>query len=85
MYLDMMQTIIGNSSKVLVDQKVGSQSLLYLPLDKLIQQSTAAASGAPDASAARPPAAPAAEPPGPLDASRSRDALRARDRGSDAR
>ena len=85
MYLDMMQTIIGNSSKVLVDQKVGSQSLLYLPLDKLIQQSTAAASGAPDASAARPPAAPAAEPPAPIDPSRSRDALRARDRGSDAR
>ena len=43
LYLDMMQTIVGNSTKVLVDQKAGSQSLLYLPLDKLIQQSAAAA------------------------------------------
>ena len=39
LYLDMMQTVVGNSSKVLVDQKAGSSSLLYLPLDKLIQQS----------------------------------------------
>jgi membrane protease subunit HflK len=88
LYLDMMQTIVGNSTKVLVDQKAGSQSLLYLPLDKLIQQSQSAA-GAPaataDTSAARPPATPAPEPPSPLDPSRSRDALRARDRGSDAR
>ncbi|XLM23147.1 FtsH protease activity modulator HflK, partial [Chromobacterium piscinae] len=34
MYLDMMQQIMHNSSKVLVDQK-GGNSLLYLPLDKL--------------------------------------------------
>jgi membrane protease subunit HflK len=86
MYLDMMQTIVGNSSKVLVDQKAGSQSLLYLPLDRLIQQSGAAAStGAADNSATRQPATPAPEPTPQLDPSRSRDALRARDRGSDAR
>lgn len=36
MYIDMMQQIMASSSKVLVDQK-GSNSLLYLPLDKLIQ------------------------------------------------
>src|SRR6476660_3851351 len=41
LYLDMMQTVLGNSSKVLVDQKSGS--LLYLPLDKLIQQTGAPA------------------------------------------
>jgi membrane protease subunit HflK len=39
LYLDMMQSVIGNASKVMVDQKAGSNSLLYLPLDKLIQQS----------------------------------------------
>ena len=39
LYLDMMQSVVGNASKVLVDQKAGSSSLLYLPLDKLIQQS----------------------------------------------
>ena len=36
MYLDAMQQMLSNSSKVLVDQK-GGNSLLYLPLDKLIQ------------------------------------------------
>jgi len=36
MYLDAMQQIMQNSSKVLVDQK-GGQNLLYLPLDKIMQ------------------------------------------------
>ena len=35
-YLDTMQTVMNNTSKVLVDQK-GGNSLLYLPLDKLQQ------------------------------------------------
>lgn len=36
LYLDMMQQVLSNTSKVLVDQK-GGNNLLYLPLDKLIQ------------------------------------------------
>jgi membrane protease subunit HflK len=36
MYIDMMQQVMGNVSKVMVDQKNGN-SLLYLPLDKLIE------------------------------------------------
>ncbi|MCR4305447.1 MAG: FtsH protease activity modulator HflK [Gallionella sp.] len=40
MYLDMMQQVMGNISKVMVDQK-GGNSLLYLPLDKLIETSRA--------------------------------------------
>ncbi len=36
MYLDTMQQIMQNSTKVLVDQK-GGQNLLYLPLDKIMQ------------------------------------------------
>jgi modulator of FtsH protease HflK len=83
LYLDMMQTVVGNSSKVLVDQKAGSNSLLYLPLDKLIQQSTppggTAAAGA-DPSAARQSTPPAPEPTVTLDPSRSREALRNRER-----
>ncbi|MDD4911827.1 MAG: FtsH protease activity modulator HflK [Sideroxydans sp.] len=43
MYIDMMQQILSNSSKVLVDQKSGNGSLLYLPLDKLIQSTTPSA------------------------------------------
>ncbi len=36
MYIDMMQQIMSSSTKILVDQKAGN-SLLYLPLDKLMQ------------------------------------------------
>ena len=36
MYLDTMQQVMSNTSKVMVDQK-GGNSLLYLPLDKLQQ------------------------------------------------
>jgi membrane protease subunit HflK len=85
LYLDMMQSVIGNSTKVLVEQKSGS-SLLYLPLDQLIQHSGGAA-GAPAAPAtteslpSRTPAASAQESPLSLDGSRSREALRNRERG----
>jgi membrane protease subunit HflK len=37
MYQDMKQQILTSTSKVIVDQKSGGGSLLYLPLDKLIQ------------------------------------------------
>jgi membrane protease subunit HflK len=40
MYLDTMQQIFANTTKVMVDAKSGS-NLLYLPLDKLISQSVA--------------------------------------------
>jgi len=83
LYLDMMQTVVGNSSKVVVDQKAGSNSLLYLPLDKLIQQSGPPASapgGTADPSAARQSTPPAPEPTVTLDPSRSREALRSRER-----
>lgn len=39
MYLDTMQTILQNTSKVLVDVN-GGNNLIYLPLDKIIQQGT---------------------------------------------
>jgi membrane protease subunit HflK len=88
LYLDMMQSVLGNSSKVLVDQKAGS-NLLYLPLDKLIQQGVAPAAAAgtvtPDLPASRQSTTPAPEPSTTLDPGRSREALRNRDRGSEAR
>jgi membrane protease subunit HflK len=43
MYIDMMQQILTSSTKVMIDQKSSNGSLLYLPLDKLIQQTGAAA------------------------------------------
>ncbi len=61
MYLDMMQQILTSSSKVLIDQKNGNGSLLYLPLDKLIQSTNPTpADAAPAAKAAEQAVAPAA-------------------------
>ncbi|MFZ5575841.1 MAG: FtsH protease activity modulator HflK [Pseudomonadota bacterium] len=71
MYLDTMQTVMNNTSKVLVDQK-GGNSLLYLPLDKLQQIVSQPYGGAPNA-------APSLPVSPPVD-SRSGDGLRSRDR-----
>lgn len=74
LYLDMMQQVLTNSSKIVVDQKAGG-NLLYLPLDKLMQNS--------GSDAALKPAQPDASPPiGPVPdaSSRSRDAFRSRER-----
>ncbi len=82
MYLDMMQQIMTSSSKVLVDQKGGS-NLLYLPLDKLIQSTNP---GADIQSAAGKPAnnaeQVAPQPAAVVDQATlgGRDALRGRDR-----
>ena len=75
LYLDTMQTVMNNTSKILVDQK-GGNSLLYLPLDKLQQIVSQPYSGAPEV-LAQPPVA---TTPGSAD-TRSRDAFRNRDRG----
>lgn len=65
MYVDAMQEIYSNTTKVLVDSKSGS-NLLYLPLDKIMQQTAqqaaaaAMATGTPATSATTPnPALPA--------------------------
>ena len=73
MYVDTMQQVFANVSKVLVDSRAGS-NLLYLPLDKLVQQAGGAA-------AVTTPAAAPAEPPttAPVDP-RSRDGGRSRER-----
>ena len=77
MYLDMMQQMMGNISKVLVDQKSGN-SLLYLPLDKLME-STRITGAATEASAA--PAPVTSESSDHTAAQRARDSLQGRDRG----
>jgi modulator of FtsH protease HflK len=77
MYIDMMQQIMTSSSKVLVDQKSGNGSLLYLPLDKLIQ-STAPGAEAAAAKALEQPVAPAAA--ADTGAGHMRESLRGRDR-----
>ena len=42
MYLETMQDVLGNTSKVLMSGDQGKNSLLYLPLDKMMQQSSSA-------------------------------------------
>ena len=72
-YIDTMQQIYGDVTKVMVDSRNGS-NLLYLPLDKLIQQSGSnVTSSSPVPVAVEP--APAAVAP----VDRSRDALRNRE------
>jgi len=72
LYIDTMQQILSNTTKVLIDQKGGS-NLLYLPLDKIMQMTGAGqAEGAP-----KPPeSTPVPEP----STARSREAFRARER-----
>lgn len=89
MYIDTMQQIFSNTSKVMVDAR-GSGNLLYLPLDKLIQQ-TAAPTATPatePVQASRPVSSPVTEsniaPPRAdalLGESRTREAARNRERG----
>jgi len=52
MYLETMEYVYGNTSKILVDVK-NSNNLMYLPLDQLMKQGAAAA---PAASPSTPPA-----------------------------
>jgi membrane protease subunit HflK len=86
LYLESMQQILSNTTKVIVDQK-GGQNLLYLPLDKLMQMTaqqgatvSAQGSDVPLPRMAAPAAeTPAAAAPAAAD-TRGRDALRSRDR-----
>ena len=70
LYIDAMQQVFSNTSKVMVDVR-SSSPLLYLPFDKLIQQAMQ--------DAAAPRAAPAVPEAPPVPETRSRDSLRNRD------
>lgn len=72
LYIEAMQQIMSNTTKVLIDQKGGS-NLLYLPLDKIMQMTGAAQA---EATAKPPESAPVPEP----STARSREAFRSRER-----
>jgi membrane protease subunit HflK len=75
-YIETMQQILSSTSKVMLDYK-GSGNLLYLPLDKLMQQS-----GTPLVDNLAPQSGPAPTPvPVPEAGPRSRETLRGRERG----
>ena len=79
LYLETMQQVYANVSKVMVDSRSGS-NLLYLPLDRLMQ----AAGASVPSMGAQPPAAaqpdPATPPAGAAGDARSRDNTRSRER-----
>jgi membrane protease subunit HflK len=79
MYLDTMQQIYGNVTKVIVESRQGS-SLLYLPLDKILQMGGAPASAdtSPPVGTTAVPALPAAN--NNASDARTRDAARTRER-----
>ena len=83
LYIDTMQQIYSNVTKVMVDIQVGQSNLLYLPLDKIMQM-TGQASVRPrfhfGTSAATRDSSPRSTP-----ASRSLDAARAQSRDRDGR
>ena len=78
MYLETMQQIFANTSKIYIDSKAGG-NMMYLPLDKLMQQVQSDAQRPVAAPAV--PSAPATEsrPEGSSD-NRTRDTARSRDR-----
>jgi membrane protease subunit HflK len=79
LYLDSMQQIYGNVTKVLVESRQGG-NMLFLPLDKILQQVAAggAAAATPDVPA---PASPAGTPaPSSSTSARDRDNARGRER-----
>jgi membrane protease subunit HflK len=72
LYIEAMQQIMSNTTKVLIDQK-GGNNLIYLPLDKIMQ---ATGTGPADAASRPAETAPAPDP----STARSREAFRARER-----
>jgi modulator of FtsH protease HflK len=80
LYLETMQQIYSNVTKVMVDTKSG-QNLLYLPLDRLLQQGGPAASAPAAGVTVAPAAAAPVDPTGTQSVDiRSRDGTRSRDR-----
>jgi membrane protease subunit HflK len=74
-YIETMQQVLSSTSKVMMDYR-GSGNLLYLPLDKLMQQGGAAPLT--ESQAAQRPSEPT---PGAEPGPRSRETLRSRERG----
>lgn len=85
MYLETMQQIFSNTTKIMIDTKSGN-SLLYLPLDKLIAQTVAneGAASKPAPAAGAPSSAPpdlqSLDTPRHKETTRTRDSRDSRDR-----
>jgi membrane protease subunit HflK len=78
LYLDAMQQVLSNASKVVIDQKANG-NILFLPLDKLLQAGAAGVESAGRGTASEPLALPQPMQDAP---GRTRDSFRSRDRES---
>jgi modulator of FtsH protease HflK len=79
LYIDTMQQVYSNVTKVMVDSRSGS-NLLYLPLDRLLQGGGVAASPAPALTVPSPPTGSEQAAAASSTDIRSRDGARTRDR-----
>lgn len=76
MYVDSMQQVYSNVTKVMIDSKQGN-NLLYLPLDKIMQMTATAGQGSPNLAATGSLPSPVSTPAAN---NRTRDSERSRDR-----
>lgn len=84
LYLESMQQIYSNVTKVMVESRQGG-NMLFLPLDRILQQVSAGGAAAPAPEAAPPaqaPATPPASSSGSQGDARARDNVRGRERES---
>ena len=85
LYIDTMQQIYSNVTKVMVDARAGGNNMLFLPLDRIMQQVAAggaAVAPAPDAVPPATTAPPAAGSAGASSDARNRENARGRERES---
>jgi len=75
-YIETMQDVYSNSSKVILDTR--GNNMIYVPIDQVIGNGTKAAALKPDAAAAATAAADRAAPPTTVEPERMVDRLRAR-------
>jgi len=80
LYIESMEQVLQNSSKVMVDVDKGS-NMIYLPLDRLMQQHPAGDAGVPGSASGTPARAPAASTPASESTAASRAGNRAQNRG----
>ena len=79
MYIETMEQVLSNTTKILIDQKGGS-NVLYLPLDRMLQNSAGGAGAGPVSNLQPLPELQDSTPSGLRERERGRDVLR--DRGA---
>ncbi|ATE58938.1 FtsH protease activity modulator HflK [Thauera sinica] len=80
MYIETMQQVLTNTSKIMIDAK-SNGNLLFLPLDKLIKSAAAAGQSSAQSGGEAAPQAAQNNPPSVVFDPRNRDLMRGRDRG----